>query len=404
MRDLERPERCIAGMRRFLFIPFLSLLLLLPAQSGGANGCPLPCSGQIASPEDERLLYVQPEGERGPVSVYDTRTSKLRFRLPKGLSSADGRWHFHAYRWLAGTRIPAFAVSTGRVWQTFTVPGRWRIGGVSPQGRWLVLSNRRFQPLRTEFSILDASSGLIAHRFRLRGNFEVETVSPDGRRLFLIEHLRENGAPRYLVRLYNIGTRRLQSEPLRGGKDRVMAGYAWSGVASPDGRWLLTLYLNTLRSNAFVHALDLKKSIPRCINLPSGRGQFDLLKRYSLTLSPNGKTLYAANPAIGVVAQIDLETRRVVRTSRFASQSTERARRAITLSGTISGNGRTLYFSGGRSLWAYDTAYGRVRGPYPAGATIVGFGYGESDRRVHALLENGRMIAFDAATGNRLRA
>lgn len=391
-------------MKRLLPIPLLALLVLLPAHSAAGNGCPLPCSGQIASPEDERLLYVQPEGERGPVSVYDTRTGTLRFRLPKGLSSADGRWHFNAYRWGAGTKVAAFAVSTGGVWQTSSVRGHWRLAGVSPQGRWLVLSKRRFKPLRTETAILDASRGVIVHRFRLRGNFEVETVSPDGRRLFLIEHLREDNAPRYLVRLYDLGTKRLHSEPLRGGKDRLMAGYAWSGVASPDGRWLLTLYLNTLRSNAFIHALDLKRGIPRCIDLPSGQGAFDQLKRYSLTLSPNGKTLFAANPALGAVAEIDLGTRRVVRRSSFVAGRTEGVRRAATLSGTISGNGRTLYFSGGRALWAYDAAYGRVRGPYPAGAAILGFGYGQNDQRVHALLADGRMLTFDAATGKRLRA
>jgi hypothetical protein len=390
-------------MKRLRTVPLLALILLLPAHSAAGNGCPLPCSGQVASPENERLLYVQPEGEPGPVSAYDTRTGKLRFRLPKGHSSGDGRWHFNAHPWGAGTVVNAFAVSTGGVSQTFRIPGRWRIGGVSPQGRWLVLSNRLFGPLRTETAILDASRGLIVHRFRLRGNFEVETVSPDGRRLFLIEHLHEDGAPRYLVRLYDLGTRRLHSEPLRGGKDRVMAGYAWSGVASPDGRWLLTLYLNTLRSNAFIHALDLKKGIPRCINLPSGRGAFDLLKRYSLTLSPNGKTLYAANPALGAVAEIDLATRRVVRKSSFVADRAQGVRRSATLSGTISGNGRTLYFSSGRALWAYDAAYGRVRGPYGAGAPILGFGYGKNDRRVHALLAGGRMLTFDAATGNRLR-
>jgi hypothetical protein len=220
----------------------------------------------------------------------------------------------------------------------------------------------------------------------------------------LIEHLRRDGAPRYLVRLYDIGSRRLHSEPLRGGQDRVMAGYAWSGVASPDGRWLLTLYLNTLRSNAFIHALDLKKGIPRCIDLPSGRGAFGLLKRYSLTLSPDGRKLFAANPALGAVAEIDLGTRRVVRTSRFAADRAHPGRRAATLSGTISGNGRTLYFSGGRALWAYDAAYGRVRGPYPAGAPILGFGYGKNERRVHALVAGGRMLTFDAATGRRLEA
>ena len=345
---------------------------------------------------------MQPEGERGPVSAYDTRTGKLRFRLPAGLSSADGRWHFSAHGWGDGTTLNVFGVSTGAVSQTFALPGRWRLAGVSPQGRWLILSNRRFKPLRTETAILDASRGLIVHRFGLRGDFEVETVSPDGRRLFLIEHLRRDGAPRYLVRLYDIGSRRLHSEPLRGGQDRVMAGYAWSGVASPNGRWLLTLYLNTLRSNAFIHALDLKKGIPRCIDLPSGRGAFDLLKRYSLTLSPNGRKLFAANPALGAVAEIDLGTRRVVRKSRFVADQAQGARRAATLSGTISGNGRTLYFSGGRELWAYDAAYGRVRGPYPAGAPILGFGYGKGDRRVHALVAGGRMLTFDAATGRRL--
>jgi hypothetical protein len=391
-------------MRRLFFIPLLSLLLLLPAHSAGGNGCPLPCSGQVASPEDERLLYVQPEGERGPVSVYDTRTGKLRFRLPAGLSSADGRWHFSAHRWSGGaaTLVRAVALSTGGIQQTFSVPGRWRLAGVSPQGRWLVLSNRRFRPLRTETAILDASRGLIVHRFALRGNFEVETVSPDGLRLFLIQHLRRDGAPRYLVRLYDLGSRQLRSEPLRGGQDRVMAGYAWSGVASPDGRWLLTLYLNTLRSNAFIHALDLKKGIPRCIDLPSGRGAFDLLKRYSLTLSPNGSTLFAANPAIGAIAEIDLGTRRVVRRSAFPAERANGLRRQTALSGTISRNGRTLYFGGGRALWAYDAAYGRVRGPYATGAPILGFGYGKDERRVHALLAGGRMLTLDAATGRRL--
>jgi hypothetical protein len=391
-------------MRRLFFIPVLSLLMLLPAPSAGGNGCPLPCSGQVASPEEERLLYVQPEGERGPVSAYDTRTGKLRFRLPAGLSSADGRWHFSAHRWGGETTlVRAVALSNGGIRQTLSLPGRWRLAGVSPQGRWLVLSNRRFRPLRTETAILDTSRGVVVHRFGLRGNFEVETVSPDGLRLFLIEHLRRDGAPRYLVRLYDLGSRRLRSEPLRGGQDRVMAGYAWSGVASPNGRWLLTLYLNTLRSNAFIHALDLKKGIPRCIDLPSGRGAFDLLKRYSLTLSPNGRTLFAANPAIGAVAEIDLGTRRVIRRSSFGAQQAEGVSRAATLSGTISGNGRTLYFSDGRALWAYDAAYGRVRGPYRTGAPILGFGYGENDRRVHALLAGGRMLTLDAATGKQLR-
>jgi hypothetical protein len=179
-----------------------------------------------------------------------------------------------------------------------------------------------------------------------------------------------------------------------------MAGLAWSGIGSPDGQWLLTLYLNTSRSVAFVHALDLVRSSPLCIFLPTG-DSFDKLKGYGLTLSPNGKRLYAANAELGAVAEIDLATRKVVRTVRFAARTAPAG--ALSLSGTISRNGRTLYFSGGRDLYAYDAAYGVVRGPYRTDGAIRGFGFGSGDKRVHALRADGRMLTFDAATGRAIR-
>jgi hypothetical protein len=178
-----------------------------------------------------------------------------------------------------------------------------------------------------------------------------------------------------------------------------MAGYAWSGVASPDGRWLMTLYLSTPDSLAFVHSLDLERSRPACIALPSAGG-LERLKRYSLTLAPDGKTLYAANPAVGVVARVDLADSRVRGVTRFAKSEPVTGARAATLS-TISRNGRTVYFSAGRDLWAYDAAYGVVRGPYATAGRIVGVGYGRGDRQVFAVRKDGRMIAFRAATGER---
>jgi hypothetical protein len=391
-------------MRRLLSIPLVSLFLLLPAQQAGGNGCPLPCSGEVATPESDRLVFVQPEGEHGNVVAYDTKTGEKRFVLPRGRSSADGDWHYTGFRAKQRTRITNFFVPTGGIELSWAVPGRWQLAGVSPQGRWLALSKRQFHPLRTEVAIANAFRGRVVHRFRLRGNFEVETVSNDGKRLFLIQHLRRDGAPRYLVRLYDLSSRRLQSEPLRGGEDRIMAGYAWSGVASPNGRWLLTLYLNTRRSVAFIHALDLRRSSPRCIDLPSGGGAFESLKRYSLTLAPDGSTLFAANPALGVLAKIDLATRRVVRVARFTPERTVGAARGATSTGTISRNGRTLYFSGGRNLWAYDAVYGQVRGPYPAYGRVLGFGFGKNDRRVFVIRADRRMVVLDAATGRRLRS
>ena len=384
-------------MRRLL--P-LVLLVLIPAPSAAhADGCPLPCSGQSSSPAGSKLLFVQPTGARGALVVYDTRTRKPVFRLPAGIASADGQGYFAAKPDRGGgTIVNQYYAPTGQLMYSWLQPGRWTLGGVSPTGRWIALTRKASGTTRVR--IYDVGRGKLAHVMQLRGNFEVETVSGDGTKLFLIQHL---GRKRYSVRQYDLSHERLVARPLRAAGVRLMAGYAWSGVASPDGHWLLTLYLSTARNTAFVHSLNLRKSFPACVNLPSGRGQFSKLKNYSLTLSPDSRVLFAANPTLGVLAEVDLLGSRVFRVTRFhRSLVNTNAPRAATLS-TVSRNSRTLYFSAGRDLWAFDAAYGRVRGPYATDGEIVGVGYGATDRRLFAVRKDGRMLAFDAATGARMR-
>jgi hypothetical protein len=342
---------------------------------------------------------VQPSGAHGPVVAYRTKTGRTAFKLPAGVSSADGRWHLVATEFGSDTMIMRYSLRTGRPEQIFSLPGRWTVGGVSPAGRWAAVVATRSSRSTTRLGIVDAIRGGFEHRVELNGRFEIETLSAGGRRLFLIQHL---DSSLYLVRLYDVEHRRLKTQALNASGDGApMIGYAWSGVASPDGRWLLTLYLNTRHNHAFVHALDLERSAPACVDLPSAKG-LGSLQRYTLTLAPDGRTLFAANPALGVVAAVDLDALRVTRTARFAPSSAGRPTRALS-AGTISRDGRTLYFSAGTGLWAYDAAYGVVRGPYPTGGRIVGFGYGQGDRTVHAVLANGRMLTFAAATGRRLR-
>ena len=60
-----------------------------------------------------------------------------------------------------------------------------------------------------------------------------------------------------------------------------------------------------------------------------------------------------------------------------------------------------MYFSAGRDLWTYDSAYGVVRGPYETGGKVVGVGYGAGDERVFAVRKDGHMVAFRAANGER---
>jgi DNA-binding beta-propeller fold protein YncE len=389
-------------MRRLFLLAVLLLIPAAHAATGPTNGCPAPCSGQVSSPEGTQFLYVQPAGVGGAVHAYDPDSGVRLFSLPRGVTSADGGSHVNARMRLRDTVVSRYRVADGSLVDWMVVAGRWRLGGVSPNGRFAALARQSSDRRRTDVAVVNTVSQRVAHRLRLRGNFEVETVSRDGKRLFLIEHLPGTGAPRYSVRLFDLSRDRLASKPLRGaGEPGVMAGLAWSGIGSPDGRWLLTLYLNTGRNVAFVHALDLVRSSPLCIFLPSG-GSFDTLKRYGLTLSPDGRRLYATNPAIGVVAEIDLATRKVVRTTRFPA--TRDLTGSTELTGTISRNGRTLYFSPGRDLWAFDAAYGVVRGPYRTGGRVSGFGFGAGDQRVVALRADGRLLSFAAATGKRLSA
>jgi hypothetical protein len=364
-----------------------AVALFSPAGANG-DGCPLPCSGQSSSPASAKYLYVQPEGEDGRLLAYDTRTGKVAFGFPAGRASGDGLWFHTAAPSGRDTAIARWQLGTGRAVSAWTLPGRWRLAGVSPGGAWLALARGR-----TEIAIVDAATTATVHRLRLEGDFEVETVSADGRRLFLIEHLDDS---RYLVRLYDLRGERLVANPLRAkGEDRIMAGLAWSGVASPDGRWLLTLYLNTSLDEAFVHALDLVSSQAVCIDLPSGTGDLALLKRYALKLSPDARRLYAANPALGVVAEIDLPARRVVEQARFVPGHV-RVAPGRGATATISRDGRRLVFTGGRDLWRYDTRTNRVGGPLQTGGRLLGLGFGAGDRTVHALRADGRLLSFAA--------
>ena len=384
-------------MHRLVLLASLLLIAAGVPSAAHPNGCPAPCSGQVSSPPGVQLLYVQPDGVGGRVDAYDPRTGGRVLSLPPGMSSADGIWHVGVATGRVGTVLTRYLLAAGSPEASTLVDGRWRLQAVSLDAHFAALVLHSAD--RTHVAVADLFKSRVVHRLRLDGDFEVDTVSKDGTRLFLIQHLPTTGAPRYLVRLFDLSRGRLASKPLRGpGEPSVMAGLAWSGVGSPDGRWLLTLYLNTARNLAFVHALDLERSSPLCIFLPSS-GTFARLKRYGLTLSPDGTRLFATNAAIGAAAEIDLATRKVVRTTRFPAAL--RASGPTALTGTISRNGRTLYFSPGRDLWAYDAAYGIVRGPYRTGGPIAGFGFGAGDRRVHALRADGRLLSFDAATGRR---
>jgi hypothetical protein len=263
--------------------------------------------------------------------------------LAGAIRAADGSASFAVHE----GRLLRFDPGTRRT-RTYDLPGDWALGGVSATGRWVGLTRPG-----TTVLVVDTERGEIAHELTLEGRFAVETISAEGDFLFLEQSFVDGG---YAVRGYDLVAGRLLPGSLAAkGETVVMQGLAAQRVASPDGRWLLTLYVNTATNTAFVHALDLIERAPVCIALPPcercGRKG---LAQWVLALAPDRRTLYAANPAAGRVAEIDLAASRVVAGSSFAPA------RGDAPFAELDRAGSRLLFTNGEDVWSYDTARARV--------------------------------------------
>jgi hypothetical protein len=374
-------------MRRVVFLCSLAALLTAPtAQACQCGGVP-PEVAEPTSGSASGLLAVRSSGPRGSLVAYDVASGRVRFTLPAGIASADGRRYVIATRGRRHTTLGLFDLRTQRSWGVRSIAGGWNLGAVSGNGRWIALVRPR--PGATEIQLL-GSGRAQAHRFTLQGWFDVDAVANDGARVFLIQYVKAG----YLIRFYDLRRAQLATRVLtEGGK--AMAGTAWGAVSSPDGRRVMTLYLRGDRL-AEVHSLDLARGTAVCIDLP--RGRLSALRSYTLALGPDGHTLYAANPALGVVATVDLRLLRVVRVTRFRPRTvTDPTSRAAA----VSHDGRTVYFAAGRSLYAFDAAYGRVRGSYDAGGAVAGVAFSAGDWILRVVRRDGRSLRFDAATGGR---
>jgi hypothetical protein len=218
----------------------------------------------------------------------------------------------------AGQRTVLAAVrrATGRVWQWRPLVGTWGVplvandgtaGGLSRDGRLLVLAewDPRRAAVRTtsRFLLVSTRSFRIWRRVRLKGDFAFDALSPGARTLYLIEHVSATDQTRYRVRAYDLATQRLLPRVIA---DRRQEGWTMQGLpvtraASPDARWVYTLYQQP-GGFPFVHALDAVARTAVCVGIP-WRGNQDIVPSLHLRLDPRagrltvetrrGRTLFA---------------------------------------------------------------------------------------------------------------
>ncbi|HKG25444.1 MAG TPA: hypothetical protein VKB09_07325 [Thermomicrobiales bacterium] len=367
-----------------------------------------------AKPEHEGApptFLAWPEGNTGPLIGYDTTTGAERFRLPAGLLTADGQRYFAVTAGGGETPIATYEPGLGTLMERVVIDGSWDLHGVSATGAWLGLRRvptdaelaawQAGDDAQTELAIMDAVSSRISHEINLDGNFDIDGLSRYGESLYLLQHLPSTDALHYAIRLYDLKANLLEEAPLRDKRepDEEMFGYAWGGTATPDGQWLLTLYMNTHEGYAFIHSLNLANRYPVCIDLPSGGSDFAMLKAYSLTVALDGTRVYAANPVLGQLGLVDLASWQVVRTVSFPAVTPVPPEDRSTARSLLSSDSATLWFTAGRIVWTFDTRTEEIANSYEAPAAVAGLGLNPDGTRLLVADLDGQVTAIDLASG-----
>ncbi|MGH3071898.1 MAG: hypothetical protein ACRDNB_06465 [Gaiellaceae bacterium] len=358
----------------------LAALLAFTSVLAACGGTVEETAPTSLSADDVFLARVA--GAAGPLTGYDAAGLGRRFELPGGIHAADGR----SYYAVQDGKLLRFSTVTGRVKRTYRLEGAWTLAGVSASGGWVALS--RPWTHGTQILVVDATSGEATNELDLAGNFVVETISSDGAFLFLQQNF-PNGS--YAVRGYDLAADQMLPGSLgTKGETVQMQGLPSQVVASPDGRWLLTLYVNTQSNMAFVHALNLIDRIAICINMPPCVDcDRDTLGQWGLALGPDGETLFAANPKLGRVATISLPVARVVAESRFAPGA------GGETSTAVSPDGSQFVFTNGAEIWSFGVAGNRTRKLATQARSIADLGFTADGSKVLLARQDASLLALE---------
>lgn len=323
--------------------------------------------GSLSTSGDFKLYEAASTQDAQLVSVIDSRSHSVERRLPLGTPSPD--WN-HLY-WVHLRTLVDVDPKTGATLSAQQLPGDFQLppatlsgvpGGLSQNGHWLVLQafdrSSNSVPTATHLLLMDTTYSTPMRRIDLQGYFQFDAVNNYGLWIYLIQYVSNT---EYYVLRYDMTAGQLDPTVIFDKSDGVaaMSGLRLSGVASPDGHWLYSVYARRDKS-AFIHLLSMDNPIAYCIDLPgSGYSSDPTGKYWSLALRRDGSHLYASNLAMGVVADVDTSGRSlpsIVRTAKIASTGLSTSSKTFGANGMVlSPDGRTLVTSGAGIVWL-DTA------------------------------------------------
>lgn len=326
-------------------------LLVLPGAAVGAACSPLDCAPSQFTLAHGTLLGFR-AGALRPVTVVDLQTGQAKWVLPGGITGGDLLVHQD------GARLVWYDAASGTKLYGAVLPSvEYSLAGVSEDGTRAVALDATGK--KTRITIVSRAQ---SRTISLTGRqWQFDALS--GNNLFLIRYLELGG---YQVRLYHLDSGRLDAKPLKDPHESsTIWGSPFSRLASPDRRYLFTLYLGS-NGAAMIHELDLKAATARCIDLP-GTGDYQSATSWALALSQDGRTLRAVNPGYGRVVTIDVRSRKVTDAFRIDLPNWTEG----TTSAALAPDGRLLAVADGKTVAVVDLTTKKIAGRQPAKKAIA---------------------------------
>ena len=320
------------------------------------------------------------------VKVLDSGTGTVVRELPIGTPASDWSRYYIVTDLTGSANLKAIDPASGRTIAQTTIPAGYSLpniafrgptAGLSPNGQWLALTSQSHGTggvMTTNFLVGPSALTDSFKTIRVNGDFVFDALSNDGKSLYLIQKMIDPN--HYRVRLYDVSAGLLAPQPVADKRDasEPMNGIRGDSAADPTGNYVYTVYIR--QAGPFIHALPLGEPIAWCVDLPS-KAPNDMEKQFhwALALSQDGRSVYAANAALGTIAVMTTgEPPLIVRTGSVALSHTGDLLAGLVTNADAKGpqiggaaltpDGRTLFTFGETGVLAVDTASLKVRAHY----------------------------------------
>ncbi|HLX57500.1 MAG TPA: hypothetical protein VKR83_10775 [Ktedonobacteraceae bacterium] len=372
------PKKSLVWLTTFMLCMLLPLFAACGSNASPATNATLPAGENIYV-----LDGYTPQGATNisqHIVAFHPGNSNAALTLPAGLTTMDHRLLIVATAQANQTTVSVMNTQTGATLRALTIAGNYSTAGqdfnnavLSFDGHWLALRSLDQSTSQTTIALVDTQVGKLVNTIHLNGDFDLDAINASGSAVYLLERYND-GSGQYDVRRYDVPQHQLYPYQIFDKTllyDWNMTGRAVARQMASDGTTAYTLYIDTSHNIAFLHILPLDPTFPfaRCIELPVGKStNADLLGYYTLKLSADGRALYAANGALGVVSEIDLNAAgasdvfddKITVTQHFnpgvTSISSQDKSRMLRNGAVLSSDQSTLYFAGLSGIWSVNTS------------------------------------------------